>query len=219
MLRDSLLYLELLKTLWEIDDIGWCELMALSVLGIACSPRRNGNTTRLLLEAMETVRTEGHTTELVYLSDLIINPCQGCGACSAKGICVIKDDIPKLQEKLILADRIILSAPIFMMGVNAQTKILIDRMQTLWARKYLLNHSFKNPSAPERLGLFLSAAGTKKPDVFNCAERSIQTFFHMLDIKYIQACLYSGIDQAGEIEEHPTALKDVRKAIQALLLC
>lgn len=192
--------------------------MTLYVLGIACSPRRNGNTTRLLLEAMETAKAEGHTTELVYLSDLKINPCQGCGACSAEGICVIKDDIPKLQEKLIHADRLILAAPIFMMGLNAQTKIIIDRMQTFWALKYLHHRSLINPSGYERIGLFFAAAGTQKPDVFNCAERSIKTLFHMLDIRYVQPCLYSGIDQAGEINEHPTALDDVRKATQALLI-
>jgi len=192
--------------------------MTLSVLGIACSPRRNGNTTRLLLEAMKTAQVEGHTTELVYLSDLNINPCQGCNACSAKGICIIKDDIPKLQEKLIHADRVILAAPIFFMGVNAQTKIMIDRMQTFWALKYLHHQSLIKPSGPERIGLFLSAAGTEKVDVFKCAERSIQTFFHMLDIRYAQPCLYSGIDQAGEINEHPTALDDVRQATQALII-
>ena len=191
--------------------------MTLSVLGIACSPRRNGNSTRLLLEAMETAKAEGHTTELVYLSDLKINPCQGCNACSAKGICVIKDDIPKLQEKLIHADRLILAAPIFMMGLNSQTKIMIDRMQTFWALKYVHHQSLVNPSGYERIGLYLGAAGLKKPDVFDCAERSIKTLFHMLDIRYAQPCLYSGIDQAGEINEHPTALDDVRKATQALL--
>ena len=192
--------------------------MTLSVLGIACSPRRNGNTTRLLLAAMETAKAEGHTTELVYLSDLKINPCQGCGACSAKGICVIKDDIPKLQEKLIHADRLILAAPIFMMGLNAQTKIIIDRMQTFWALKYLHHKALVNESGYERVGLYLGAAGTKKPDVFDCAERSIKTLFHMLDIRYAQPCLYSGIDQAGEINEHLTALDDVHKATQALLI-
>ena len=191
--------------------------MTLSVLGIACSPRRNGNSTRLLLEAMETAKAEGHTTELVYLSDLKINPCQGCNACSAKGICVIRDDIPKLQEKLIKADRLILAAPIFMMGLNSQTKIMIDRMQTFWALKYLHHQSLVNESGYERVGLYLGAAGLKKPDVFDCAERSIKTLFHMLDIRYAKPCLYSGIDQAGEINEHSTALDDVRKATQALV--
>ena len=192
--------------------------MTLSVLGIACSPRRNGNTTRLLLEAMETSKAEGQTTELVYLSDLKINPCQGCGACSDKGICVIKDDVPKLQEKLIHADRLILAAPIYMMGLNAQTKIIIDRMQTFWALKYLHHMTLINPSGYERIGLFLAAAGTQKPDVFDCAERSIKTLFHMLDIRYAQPCLYSGIDQAGEINAHPTAFDDVHKATQALMI-
>ncbi|EGW41587.1 flavodoxin family protein [Desulfosporosinus sp. OT] len=192
--------------------------MSLSVLGIACSPRRNGNTTRLVLEAMETAKAEGHATELVYLSDLKINPCQGCGACSAKGICVIKDDIPNLQEKLIRADRLILAAPIFMMGINAQSKILIDRMQTFWALKYLHHQTLINPSGYERIGLFLATAGTKKLDVFECAERSIKTLFHMLDIQYAPPCLYKGIDQAGEINEHPTAIEDVRKATQVLLI-
>ncbi len=192
--------------------------MTLSVLGIACSPRRNGNTTSLLLEAMKTAQHEGHRTELVYLSDLHITPCQGCNACSAKGICIINDDLLKLQEKLIQADRFIIAAPIFFMGVNGQTKIMIDRMQTFWARKYLHHQSLIKPSGPERIGLFLSTAGTEKVDVFKCAERSIQTFFHMLDIKYAQPCLFPGIDQAGEIIQHQTAFDDVRKATQALTI-
>lgn len=192
--------------------------MALSVLGIACSPRRNGNTTRLLLEGIRTANAEGHITELVYLSDLKMNPCQGCGACSAKGICVIKDDIPKLQEKFIDFDRFILAAPIYFMGVNAQTKIMIDRMQTFWARKYLLNQTLARPSGPERVGIFLSTAGTRLPNVFDCAERSVKTLFHMLDIKYAQSCHFSGIDKVGDIEESPKSFEEVRMATQTLLI-
>ena len=191
--------------------------MTLSVLGLACSPRRDGNSTRLLLEAMETAKLEGHTTELLYLSDLKISPCQGCNACSAKGICVIKDDILKLREKLVQADRLIIAAPIFMMGLNAQTKIIIDRMQPFWALKYLHHQTLTNPSGYERAGLYLATAGLKKPDVFDCAERTMKTFFHMLDIRYAQPCLYSGIDLAGEINEHPTAFDEVRKAALALV--
>jgi len=192
--------------------------MALSVLGIACSPRRNGNTTRLLLEGMKIAQTEGHKTELVFLSDLTINPCLGCGACSAEGVCVIKDDIPKLQEKLTNADRLILAAPIYFMGVNAQTKIMIDRMQTFWARKYLLNQTLVRPSGPERSGIFISTAGTQLPNVFDCAERSVKTFFHMLDIKYAQSCLYSNVDKAGDIEKSLSSFIEVREATQALLI-
>lgn len=191
--------------------------MSLFVLGIACSPRKNGNTTRLLLEGMKIAQDEGHSTEIVYLTDLEITPCRGCNACSINGTCVINDDLPKLQEKMIHADRLMIAAPIFFMGVNAQTKIMIDRMQTFWALKYLHNKSFLTPSGLKRAGLFISAAGTRKQDVFLCAERSIKTFFHMLDIQYTKPCLFSGVDKVGEIEEYPTYLEEVRKTTQEFL--
>lgn len=192
--------------------------MALSVLGIACSPRRNGNTTRLLIEGLRTAQAEGHITELVFLSDLRITPCQGCGACSGQGICVIDDDISILNEKLIHFDRFILAAPIYFMGVNAQAKIMIDRMQTFWARKYLLGQTLVRPDGPERIGLFISTAGTHLPNVFECAERSIKVLFHMLDIRYSQACLYSGVDKVGDIKKVPTSLEEIRGAIKALVI-
>ncbi|SDH16463.1 flavodoxin family protein [Desulfosporosinus hippei] len=192
--------------------------MDLSVLGIACSPRRNGNTTRLLLESIKDAHAEGHQAELIYLTDLKINPCQGCGACSTKGICVIRDDILKLQDKLINCNRLIIAAPIYFMGINSQTKTMIDRMQTFWARKYLLNQTLVKPVGPKRTGLFISTAGTMLPNVFDCAERSIKTLFHMLDIQYSKACLYSGIDQAGDIEKSPDAFAEVRRATRSLLI-
>lgn len=192
--------------------------MVLSVLGIACSPRRNGNTTSLLLESMKAAQDAGHFTEIMFLSELNISPCRGCGACSAKGICIINDDIPKLQDKLINFDRFIIAAPIYFMGINAQAKMMIDRMQPFWARKYLHQQSISSPSGVKRAGMFISTAGTKLPNVFECAERSIKTLFHMLDIEYAQPCLFSGVDKAGEIAEFPDSFDQVRRQTKTQLL-
>ncbi|AET68793.1 multimeric flavodoxin WrbA [Desulfosporosinus orientis DSM 765] len=192
--------------------------MALSVLGIACSPRRKGNTTNLLLESINAAQEEGHHTEVVYLSELNMSPCRGCGACSAKGVCVINDDIAILQDKLIVLDRLIIAAPIYFMGVNAQAKIMIDRMQPFWARKYLHQQSIVNPSGEKRAGMFISTAGTKFPYVFECAERSIKTLFTMLDIEYSQTCLYNGVDKAGEIADYPDFFAEVRRKTETLLM-
>ena len=192
--------------------------MSLSVLGIACSPRRPGNSTYLLSEALATVQAAGHSSKLVYLSDLNYTACQGCGACSSNAQCVLQDEMQEFHERLIEVDRIIIAAPIFFMGLNAQAKAMIDRCQPFWALKYILNRPvITDTTRPKRGGLFISTAGTKKSDVFNCAQQSIRTFFHMLDIEYINACLYSGIDKAGEINNHPTALTEVRQATQTLI--
>lgn len=191
--------------------------MGFTVLGIACSPRRKGNTTSLLLESMNTAQAAGHHTEVVFLSELIMSPCRGCGACSDKGVCVINDDLTKLQDKLIGLDRLIIAAPIYFMGINAQAKIMIDRMQPFWARKFLHQQSIVNPSGNKRAGMFISTAATKFPYVFECAERSIKTLFTMLDIEYSQTCLYSGVDKAGEIANYPDSFPEVRRKTKTLL--
>ncbi|GAB6174618.1 flavodoxin family protein [Paradesulfitobacterium aromaticivorans] len=192
--------------------------MELSVLGLACSPRRHGNTTILLHHAMEHVKALGHKGETVFVADLNFSQCEGCGACSAKGVCKFKDDIQVLSERLLAVDRLIIAAPIFFMGVNAQTKAMVDRMQPFWAKKYLLQEPIiEDPTRLLRRGLFISAAGTKREDVFACAEHTVRTLFNMLEIKYAGGCLYKGVDQAGEIKEHPTAFAEVEQAVAELL--
>lgn len=192
--------------------------MALQVLGIACSPRSRGNSTWLLKQAMQVVRDEGHRSETIELRNLHFSFCQGCNACSAKGVCMFQDDIAGLQEKLVTADRLILAAPIFFMGLNAQAKAMIDRMQPFWAKKYL--HHEAIVSTPERLprkGLFLCTAGTSKKDVFQCATKVVRTFFHIIDIQYAGECLFPGVDAAGEIAENLRAAEEVREATLRLL--
>ncbi|AFM00619.1 NADPH-dependent FMN reductase [Desulfitobacterium dehalogenans ATCC 51507] len=187
------------------------------ILGIAGSPRRNGNTDRLLREAIKALAETGYSTEIINIRDLQFSPCLGCNACSKTGQCVQKDDIQYLQERLVAADRIIVAAPVFFMGINAQTKAVIDRMQTFWALKYV----FKQPVITEserlpRYGLFLSAAGTRFPDVFTCAERAVKNLYHVLDIKYYGSCAYKGIDQAGDIDLHHSAFSEVHAKALAL---
>lgn len=192
--------------------------MGLKVLGIACSPRSLGNSTWLLKQALQVVQAEGHESEMVELARLNFSFCQGCNACSANGVCVFHDDIIELQEKLVAADRLILAAPIFFMGLNAQAKAMIDRMQPFWAKKYLHHEAIvADPERLPRQGLFLSTAGTHKKDVFQCANRVVRTFFHMLDIQYAGECVYPGVDEAGEIARHPQAMEEVKAATLRLL--
>lgn len=192
--------------------------MSLTVLGIACSPRRQGNSTYLLSEAMSTVQAAGHRSEIIHLSDLNFSACQGCGACSSDAKCVQQDDMQEFHKRLIEVDRIIIAAPIFFMGLNAQAKAMIDRSQPFWAVKYILNQPvISDTTRAKRRGLFISTAGTKKTDVFTCAQQSIRTFFHILEIEYAQACLYDGIDKAGEITKHQTARTEISLATRELL--
>ena len=57
------------------------------ILGIVCSPRKEGNTEVLVKEALEAACEAGSQTELFLVADKDIRPCDGCGACQKDGIC------------------------------------------------------------------------------------------------------------------------------------
>jgi len=51
----------------------------------------------------------------------------GFSACAEEGKCVRKDDMAEILEKMIKADAIVLSVPVYFYAMCAQMKTLIDR--------------------------------------------------------------------------------------------
>ena len=188
----------------------------MKVLGIAGSPRRDGNTDLLLAEVMRGAASKGSEIKTIILSDLDITPCQHCDACLKAGKCRINDDMQMVYGELERADRVVLASPIQFMGVTAQMKAMIDRCQVLWVRKYVL----KVPplgDERERKGFFISVGGRKIADLFEPALVMVKTFFRVLNIDYTGELLFSGIDEKGAIAKHPDALPQAYLAGQKLV--
>ena len=81
------------------------------VLGLAGSPRRNGNTEILLDEALAGAREAGAETEKIVLCTLKYSPCISCGSCEKTGRCVLQDDMQMVNERIIAADALIFATP------------------------------------------------------------------------------------------------------------
>ena len=97
------------------------------LLCISGSPRRGGNTDRLLNEAVAGAASQGARVKHIILNDLEIAPCQQCDGCvHTGGICAIADDMLWILDDLRQFDRFILASPVFFMGVTAQAKAMID---------------------------------------------------------------------------------------------
>ncbi len=187
----------------------------MKVLGIAGSPRRDGNTDLLLAEVMRGAASRGAEVKTIILNDLKITPCQHCDACLEAGRCKVKDDMQMVYRELESADRIVLASPIQFMGVTAQMKAMIDRCQALWARKYVL----KLPplgNRRERKGFFISVAGRKVANVFDGALVTIKSLFTVLDVTYAGELLFRDVDEKGAIAKHPDALQQAFLAGQEL---
>lgn len=99
----------------------------IKIIGIVGSPRVGGNTEYIVTETLKTIEKDGVETELVRLSDKEIRPCDACLSCRTKGDCWVEDDLKQIFNKMMNADGIILSSPVYFGSATPQMKALIDR--------------------------------------------------------------------------------------------
>ena len=99
----------------------------MKVLGIACSPRKHGNTDILLEQALNGAQENGAEVEFLAIRELDIKPCLGCAKCTKDGKCRIKDDMHIVSDKMVAADGIIFGVPIYFWSMYGQAKVLMDR--------------------------------------------------------------------------------------------
>ena len=178
----------------------------MNVLGLSCSPRRAGNTDVLLDEFLRGVQDHACTVEKIHVPKLNLHPCRHCGACDHTGSCVIKDDMAQIYPKLEQVDALVLASPMFFMAHAAQAKILIDRCQPYWSRKYLLNQPL--PVDPPRRAVFIAIGAAHGPSVFAGAKVTMRWFLDALNQEYWANLLFEGLDEKGAISKHPTALTE-----------
>ena len=183
--------------------------MPIKVLAFAGSPRRHGNSETLLDWVLAAMGGEPDVSvEKIVLSEANIHMCNGCNACEKLNKCIQRDGMDVVHDKIIDADCIVLSSPIFCMGLAAQVKALVDRAQVFRSRKYVLKLPIVPPERRgKRLGVFLSTAGQTWNYVFDAAIPSVKCFYHVIDIRDtdIHYLMINGVDEKGAIERHPTA--------------
>ena len=99
----------------------------MNILVVNGSPRaENSNSmklTRVFLDGAD------YDAEIIAVAKLRIKPCLGCFACWQKtpGQCAVKDDMAEVLNKIIAADVIVWSFPLYYFSLPGSLKNLIDR--------------------------------------------------------------------------------------------
>lgn len=189
----------------------------IEIAAVYGSPRRKGNTSTLLKQAVAGAREAGASVIEIVLRDLKMSPCLEIYGCKEAGRCVIKDDYGEIEALLQRIDGLMLASPIFFYTVSAHTKILMDRCNSLWVKKYWIEKKpFCQKSYP-RKGLFISAGSTKGKRLFEGALLSVKYFMDALDMQLWKSLVFRGIESEGQILDHPDALNDAYEAGKALV--
>ena len=191
-----------------------------TILAIYGSPRRKGNTSLLLRKAVEGARAAGGQVEEIVLRDLRMSPCLEIYGCKHTGRCVIKDDFQSVYDRLSQCQGLILASPIFFYTVSSHTKMLMDRCQSFWVKKYWLQKNATDRRNLIKKGLFISVGATKGKRLFEGALLTVRYFLETLDMGLWRSLLYRGLDFEGDVLKHPEYLEEAytsgRELVEAL---
>jgi multimeric flavodoxin WrbA len=185
------------------------------ILGISGSPRLHGNSELLLAEFLRGAQEKGAEVKSLRLNTMKIAPCQHCDDCLKAGVCRVWDDMQQIYIELEQADVIVVASPVQFMGPTAPLKAMIDRTQSLWAKKYILKIPPLMP-VKKRRGFFISVAATRIKGMFEPSIAIIKTWFHVIDVVYAGELTFSGIDEKGAVLKHPEAMKQANETGQKM---
>ena len=189
----------------------------IEIAAVFGSPRRKGNTSTLLNHAIAGARDAGAEVTEIVLRDLKMSPCLEIYGCKKVGRCVINDDYGVIEGLLQRIDGLMLASPIFFYTVSAHTKILMDRCNSLWVKKYWIEKQPFGQKSYPRKGLFISVGSTKGKRLFDGALLSVNYFMDALDMELWKSLLFRGIESEGQIVESPASLEAAYEAGKSLV--
>ena len=126
----------------------------MKALFVNASPRKSGNTVKLLKKAMDGAAECGAQTELVNIYDKHFKGCVSCFACKIKGskcggLCAIKDDMHPILEKAFEADIIVLGTPVYFNSMTSGARAFTERL-LFPIDTYLVNESGQRLNVPHK---------------------------------------------------------------------
>lgn len=112
----------------------------MSILAFQSSPRQNGNSTGMLRSFIQGATDAGKNTETLMVEKLDIKNCRGCLKCNLIKRCAIRnDDWHIISHKILTADTLVFSAPVYFHHLPAALKKIIDRFRSFMHVQILEN--------------------------------------------------------------------------------
>jgi multimeric flavodoxin WrbA len=132
------------------------------IMTILGSPRKQGNTAKVLGWTEDELRAQGHEVERINVVDHPLKGCVSCYHCKQDPDtpnCAHTDEGNEFFARLMGFDGFILASPLYCWGFSSQLKAVIDRMFCLVTP---LEGSNKSLVAGKRTAMIITSAGPEK---------------------------------------------------------
>ena len=182
--------------------------MAGRVIGILGSPLAEGNTARLLDEALKGAGDAGCTIEKILVTNLCFEACQEMMFCRDHETCTMDDDMQLMYPKIREADAFIIATPVMTMGIPGKLKSFMDRCQVFFMAKYVRNNSLvAHEKRGSRSALFICISGMNVPEVFVGPKLTVRAFLDIIDCRFGDELLVNDMDTIRDITTQPGLLR------------
>lgn len=171
--------------------------MSKHILIIAGSPRKGGNSDLLCDEFSKGAEEAGHVMEKIYVHEHDIGFCKACYGCKKTGICIQKDGMGAILEKMFHADAIVLATPVYYYGMTGQMKTLIDRTLPRYYANKISNKDF-----------YLIATAAEAKDTMERTIDGLRGFTECLPDAKIKGVIYGeGVYEKGDVKNTKAMLE------------
>jgi len=171
----------------------------MKVLGVLGSPRVGGNSDILLEEALTGAKDAGAEVEKIVLSKKKISGCLDCGKCNETEVCAIQDDMLEIHKKILEADTIIHSCPVYFWAMTSQMKAYLDRWCAFFDAEWQWHKAYYPRVKGKKIGL-ITVCGD--PDV-STADPIVHSFK--------TTCEFSGLHWLGVLQASAAVKGEIAK--------
>ena len=105
------------------------------IIILNAAARKNGNTSALVQSFTKGAKSSGNNVREFYLQTMNIRGCIGCMGCTRNADpCTQKDEMSQIYDAFKTADVVVLSSPVYFLGVAGTLKTAIDRLYAMFAK-------------------------------------------------------------------------------------
>lgn len=120
------------------------------VLGVAGSPRKNGNSDVLLRQVLKGVKQENMECGAIQLRDIQFQGCIGCEKCRKDKICTgLKDGMSLIYSPIVTSKGLVLVSPTHNYNITSWMKAFIDRLYCFYNFKNTIPRAWSSRLADQ----------------------------------------------------------------------
>lgn len=167
----------------------------MNIIVINGSPSlKKGMTYQLISNFIKGCESAGATVEQIDLQTMKPKFCLGCMHCfySKDHLCVHKDGMAEVHQKILKADYMVMATPVYADGVSGQMKTFMDRFVPLIDVRFeIVDGHYRHIKLHEKLPkvALLSVAGFYEMDNFDMVEEHVKKFTLHIQSEFVGSVL------------------------------